>query len=242
VLDNVTARSAVAKQRRAVPPVDAASLVLIERRRGRLRVLMGRRHDRHAFMPGFMVFPGGRLDPSDRAMCAFGTLAPPSERRLLASAPRLTSSKARALALCAIRETAEETGVLLGESGLGDLPKTPPAWTAFAEHGVFPSLEALHFVARAVTPPAMPRRFDTRFFAAEAEAIALRLEDVAGPDAELVSLAWLTFDEAERENLAGVTRLILREVKQRLRLGLSRDLPVPHFLERHGQWLRREIA
>ena len=46
-------------------PRDAATLILLDSEGGAVRVLMGRRHMRHAFMPGKFVFPGGRTDPAD---------------------------------------------------------------------------------------------------------------------------------------------------------------------------------
>jgi len=193
-----------------VRPVDAASLILIDRGGGEPRFLMGRRHEGHVFMPGHMVFPGGRVDPSDRRMRALRALAEPCERRLLVGETR-----------------AHEAAV-------------PPGWDAFANHGVQPSLAGLRFIARAITPPRFPRRFDTRFFAAEATAIGGSAGPVAGPDAELVTLSWLSLAEAEGENLAEITRTILREAVRRLEAGLDEDRPVPVFSERHGRWLRSE--
>ena len=46
-------------------PRDAASIMLLDRVGGRVRVLMGRRHSAHAFMPDLYVFPGGRRDTGD---------------------------------------------------------------------------------------------------------------------------------------------------------------------------------
>ena len=226
---------------RSIKPVDAASLVLIDRKGRVPRVLMGRRHGGHVFMPGYMVFPGGRVEPADRAMRAYGALASHTERKLLSGIARATSSRARALALCAVRETAEETGLLVGETGLGVPPAAPLSWAMFAEQAVFPILEGLHFVARAITPPGHPRRFDTRFFAADAKLVGARVADVTGPDAELVEARWLTLEESAHENLADITRMILAEVIGRLDRGLENDLPVPFFASRHGKWGREEI-
>ena len=70
---------------------------------------------------------------------------------------------------------------------------------AFTEAGVAPDLKApVHFVARAITPPGRTKRFDTRFFAVDAGAIAVRREGVVGPDTELTELVWLPIDEASR--------------------------------------------
>jgi 8-oxo-dGTP pyrophosphatase MutT (NUDIX family) len=226
---------------KAVTPRDAASLILIDRSGSVPKVLMGRRHHGHVFMPGYMVFPGGRVEASDRSMRVYGALAAHTERSLLARVARPSSAKARALALCAIRETFEETGLLLGETGLGAPPAVNDHWRAFADREVYPAPEVLHFVARAITPPRHPRRFDTRFFVADAINIAGRTEGVIGPDTELVELKWLGFDETKDENLADITRNILAEVVLRIEHGLERDLPVPLFHEWRGKWRRDEI-
>lgn len=201
---------------------------------------MGQRHHGHVFMPGFMVFPGGRVEPADRTMRIYGSLEPHTERNLLTRTVRPSPAKARALALCAIRETFEETGILLGEIGLGAPATSSDHWRAFAEREIYPAPEALHFVARAVTPSRYPRRFDTRFFVADASNIAGHTEGVTGPDAELVETRWLDFEETLQENLADITRSILAEVGLRLKLGLEKDLPVPFFHEWRGKWLRDE--
>ncbi|MBP0578841.1 NUDIX domain-containing protein [Labrys sp. LIt4] len=226
---------------RPVRPRDSASLILLDRAGKTPRILMGRRHSGHAFMPGVMVFPGGRVEAADRSMSAYGALAAHTERSLLTRVIRPSPAKARALALCAIRETFEETGILLGETGLGAPPTSSPHWRAFAEHEVFPSPEGLHFVARAITPPAMKRRFDTRFFVADARSIAHQTDGVVGPDSELIETKWLSFDEARAQDLVWITRTILEEVAKRLEIGLEKDVPVPFYREQRGVRSREEI-
>ena len=49
-----------------VRPKDAATLILVDRSGSAPKVLLGKRHARHKFMPGRYVFPGGRVDPGDR--------------------------------------------------------------------------------------------------------------------------------------------------------------------------------
>ncbi|HUF44051.1 MAG TPA: NUDIX hydrolase, partial [Aestuariivirgaceae bacterium] len=46
----------------AIRPRDAATLIILRRDGAKTRVLMGKRHSDHAFMPGKYVFPGGRVD------------------------------------------------------------------------------------------------------------------------------------------------------------------------------------
>ncbi len=105
-------------------------------------------------MPGKFVFPGGRVEPGDRRMSAAGPLDPVVEEKLNARTRRPSPGFARALALAAIRETFEETGLALGVAAYG-APTSPPAgaWARFAAAGVFPALDGLDFVARAITPP-----------------------------------------------------------------------------------------
>ena len=79
-------------------------------------------------------------------------------------------------------------------------------WAEFAKAGFYPDLSVLHFVARAITPPRRPRRFDTRFFSVDATAIAHRIENVVHPEAELVELVWLPIAEARRLDMPTITR------------------------------------
>lgn len=226
----------------AVRPVDAASLVLVDRSKRTPRLLLGRRNPALAFMPGKFVFPGGRVDPQDRRVPVYGMLDAESERRLLARVARPSASRARALALAAIRETWEETGLLIGTREAGAPGNLPDGWQAFAAAGVFPSLEAVSFVARAVTPPHLPRRFDARFFLADASAIAHREDRDIGPRTELVELAWLTFAEAKAVEVATITRAIIEEVEARLKAGNRPWLPVPYYVSRRGRLHRETLA
>jgi 8-oxo-dGTP pyrophosphatase MutT (NUDIX family) len=209
-------------------PRDAATLIIIDRSATPPKVLLGRRHTRHKFMPGKFVFPGGRVELNDRKMACVSELDSRVEARLLQGVKRPSRLKARALALAAIRETFEETGLLLGKRDGRTLAAEGP-WAAFAEAGVLPDLGEIHFIVRAITPPRRPRRFDTRFFAVDAEAIAHRVEGVVGPDAELVELVWLPITEAERLDMPGITTAALEELGHRIANGFSHDLPVPFY-------------
>src|SRR6516225_11158274 len=91
-----------------VRPKDAATLILVDRS-GRIpKVLLGKRHARHKFMPGMFVFPGGRVDPADTKMPIARPLHRDVEAQLMKRLARPSSAKARAFALAAIRETFEE--------------------------------------------------------------------------------------------------------------------------------------
>jgi 8-oxo-dGTP pyrophosphatase MutT (NUDIX family) len=225
-----------------VPPRDAATLILMDFKGKIPKILMGRRHSGHAFMPDKFVFPGGRVDPSDRRMNIASPLDQRVEDQLLAKTIRPSSMKARALALAAIRETFEETGIMLGEKGLGAPPlilETP--WARFTKQAIWPSLDQLYFVARAITPPRYQKRFDTRFFLTDASNIAHIEEGIIGPNAELTETIWVPLTRAKSLDLPSITAKILDEVTERLNGGLNPFLPVPFYHEVRGQYIRELI-
>jgi 8-oxo-dGTP pyrophosphatase MutT (NUDIX family) len=228
---------------RALRPRDAATLILVERpERGAARVLMGKRHAGHRFMPGKFVFPGGRVEPEDRRMAAAGTLDPDVEAKLNARVRRPSANFARALALAAIRETFEETGLAIGVPGTG-APENPPpgAWTRFAATGVHPALDAIDFLARAITPPGRPRRFDARFLIVDAAFIAGRVEGAVHAEAELVELVWTPLDEARGLDLPSITHAALDDLAQALEGGLDKRRPRPFYREIRGKRLREQL-
>jgi 8-oxo-dGTP pyrophosphatase MutT (NUDIX family) len=206
--------------KRRLRPKDAATLVLVRRDADAPRVLMGRRHGSMAFMANKTVFPGGRVDACDYRIGIGGEYRPQVAARLAGA-----GSAARALGLAAIRETFEETGVLVGERT--DLPlRVRSAWSRFLAHGVVPKLDQLDYIARAITPPNRPRRFDARFFMADASAIAHTLD--AAHSEELLTPCWLTFAEARALDLPSITRIVLEEAEARLD-GSSADRPIPFY-------------
>jgi 8-oxo-dGTP pyrophosphatase MutT (NUDIX family) len=229
---------------------DAATMLVIDRTGKTPKVLLGRRHHGHKFMPGKYVFPGGRVERIDRRVTAATSLDSRVEARLLQEVRRPSAEKARGFVLTAIREVFEETGLMLGAkfnflpvglppSRRGRTPdRTAEEWAKFVEAGVAPDLAAVHFIARAITPPGRPRRFDTRFFAVDADAIAVRIDGVVGPDTELVELVWLPIDESLKLDMAGITVAVLEELKIRTAEGFGYDLPVPFYRVQRGKRLR----
>jgi 8-oxo-dGTP pyrophosphatase MutT (NUDIX family) len=217
-------------------PRDAATIILIDRVAPVPKVLLGRRHHGHKFVPGKFVFPGGRVEPQDRQIVLGSRLHPQVETRLMQRLQRPSAVKARAFAVAAIREVAEETGLLLGQktAGAPRLPDDGP-WQGFADAGVEPDLSVLHFIARAITPPRRPKRFDTRFFSADASAIAHRIDGVVGPDSELVELVWLPIVEAKELDIPTITRAVLNELERRIAAGFGHEAPVPFFRMVHGK-------
>jgi 8-oxo-dGTP pyrophosphatase MutT (NUDIX family) len=193
----------------AVKPRDAATLIVVRTDGPKPRLLMGRRAGGHDFMPGKWVFPGGRIDRADFSAPYMGHLKPETERRLTIG---LKPARARALALTAIRETFEETGLLLGKKAT-TTPRAGP-WGPFVAQDCLPDLSCLDMVARAVTPPQLPKRFDARFLMAPAEAlISLERQPDCG---ELDEIAWVEIEEAIALDLPAITRFVVRDVADRL--------------------------
>jgi 8-oxo-dGTP pyrophosphatase MutT (NUDIX family) len=219
-------------------PRDAATLMLIDRSGVKPKVLLGRRHAGHKFMPGKFVFPGGRIEPLDRIMPAASELHPDTEKKLLERVQHPGDAFARAIALAAVREMAEETGLLLGAKR-DDAPAAPgEIWAEFAKTRVHPDLAQIHFIARAITPPRRPKRFDTRFLTADASAIADKIDGVVGPDSELVELAWVPIEEATHLDMPTITGVVLEELAARVAAGMGHDLPVPFYFMVEKQFFR----
>lgn len=237
---------AAASPPRALRPRDAATLVIVDTTAGEPRILMGRRRADLVFMPGKFVFPGGRVDPADRQVACDDCLPEIEEQKLLTGMRGTPGrDRARGIALAAIRETFEESGLLIGAhdasaAGSAAAARASAAWKPFFAHGVVPKVGALSLFARAITPPGRPRRYDTRFFAAEAGSIVAR---VPPPEAELQSLDWFTLDEARTLDLPSITRAVIEDLAERLDAGLAaRDYPVPFYFFRNGSFRRELIA
>jgi 8-oxo-dGTP pyrophosphatase MutT (NUDIX family) len=231
----------VGDTRRNLPGVrikDAATMLVIDRSGAVPKVLLGRRHHGHKFMPGKFVFPGGRVELDDRRMSAATALDPRVEARLMREVRYPSPQKARGFPLAAIREVFEETGLVLGVRRSEPVRTPNEGWADFAKHGVQPDLAAVHFIARAITPPGRPRRFDTRFFAVDADAIAAHVDGVVTADTELVELVWLPIEETMQLDMPGITMAVLEELKIRTADGFTHDLPVPYYRMQHGKRLR----
>jgi 8-oxo-dGTP pyrophosphatase MutT (NUDIX family) len=216
-------------------PKDAAALILVRRDPDAYRVLMGERSARHAFLPGRFVFPGGRVEVADQRLAIDTDLRP---EILVKVAAGSTTSRARALALAAVRETFEETGILVGVKQATSVRTRSDVWRRFFSQGVSPCLEALDFVARAITPPGRPRRFDARFFMIDADEIAAEL-DPSQVSGELLRPIWFTLEEARAADVLPITRCVLDEVEARISGRRSVSAPVPFFIPRRGKALIR---
>jgi 8-oxo-dGTP pyrophosphatase MutT (NUDIX family) len=174
---------------RPARPRHAASLIVYRYAGDQVSMLMGLRGAKHRFMPNRLVFPGGAVDPADLDAPSATPLSAQTERLLRKSAD---AKLAHALGVAAARELVEETGFSLG---------------------VPPQLHVLHLLARAVTPPPSPIRFNARFFAVDERHVSGAL----GGDGELEGLRYYAMQEALSLDLAMPTRRVL----ERLRLWLA---------------------
>jgi len=213
-----------------IRPKNASTMILIDGSKSEPLILMGKRNKKLKFMPGALVFPGGSVDKFDGSVAVADELTSTTENRLMeAMRGKPTQRGARALGVAAVREVAEESGLLLGKSGT--LKKDHDDWIDFKKQNLVPSLSALRLFSRAITPPGNSRRFDTWFFIAHASEIGFTPEDGFDPDGELEELQWIRPKDAITENTREITRVMLVELIQRLEKdpNLSDDYPAPHY-------------
>jgi 8-oxo-dGTP pyrophosphatase MutT (NUDIX family) len=211
-------------------PRDAATLILIDRSARIPKVLVGKRHDKVVFQPGKFVFPGGSVDISDNRVPVAAPIPKQLEANLLKGSPKIAAGRARSLAIAAIREACEETGLCLGRKHDGAPAKLNGPWKPFTDAGLLPDPSGLFLIARAITPPGRIRRFDTRFFTADASSITHKVEGVIHADAELVELVWVELGSQPLADLHPMTRKVLTELETRLARGpLAHDAPLPFF-------------
>jgi 8-oxo-dGTP pyrophosphatase MutT (NUDIX family) len=193
-----------------VVPAPAATLVLLrDRAAGGFEVLLMQRHHASKFAAGDFVFPGGKLEVDDNPddavrWCAGLDLAGAARTLKLETAP----ATALAYWIGAIRETFEESGVLLATTAAGNPVRLPAErlaayrraiqadnrafWTMIRDERLVLATDRLVYFAHWITPAGLPLRFDTRFFAASMP----EGQDAVGDDHEMISLRWLEPREA----------------------------------------------
>ncbi|HSR86397.1 MAG TPA: NUDIX hydrolase [Streptosporangiaceae bacterium] len=211
------ARAILSGDRDPVPPRDAATVMLVRSSAAGLEVYMLRRKASMAFAPGAYVFPGGSVDARDADEEVAWTGPDAAEWGRAFDAP---PALARALVCAAVRETFEEAGVLLaGESADSVVADTTSdEWEAdrqallhrsvslaelLRRRGLVLRADLLRPWSRWITPVVEPRRFDTRFFAAELPA-GQRTRDVGGEASEV---AWVAPEKAFKAGERGEIRL-----------------------------------
>ena len=199
---------------------DAATIIVLRDAQTVPSVLMGQRGASAAFMPGKFVFPGGAVDAVDADVPV--TLDHAQTLHLSHESTRTPT----ALAAAAIRELWEETGQILGHPATWD--DAPKGWRGFAASGYQPNGQALRFFFRAITPPGRPRRFDARFFLADADALTTDLDDFSNAEDELAHLQWVPLHDARRFDLPYITQVVLSELSTQITTG-KRPETVPFF-------------
>jgi 8-oxo-dGTP pyrophosphatase MutT (NUDIX family) len=212
VLDIKLDRSPVAA------PKDAATIILVRSAASAsaVEVFCVERSKQSRFLGGAIVFPGGKLDPSD-ADDAWTSLATDVRRPVRQPATPFANDgpHLRALAIAAARETLEEAAMLHSLGGAAPtqeelfalrarLGSDAGALRAFlGERGLRLDLSALHPLARWITPEAEARRYDARFFVA----VAPPGQTGAHDEHETMASFWATPTEVLRRWEAGEVQL-----------------------------------
>lgn len=225
-----------------VRPRDASTMILIDGGANNFRILMGKRNKDLKFMPGALVFPGGRVDPGDGYVKTADDLAAPTKAKLISNMRgRASEHRARALGLAAIRETAEESGLLIGSAG--QVGTKSEDWHQFRDANIAPSLSPLRLMSRAITPPGMARRFDTWFFVAHASAIGFTPNGGFAPSGELEGLQWIKPEDAIASDTREITRVMLVELMNRLKRDpkLDPDYPAPYYFARNSKFQKEAM-
>ncbi len=212
---------------RPVRPRDAASLIRLHREGRGLQVLVGRRPPQARFLPGRYVFPGGAVEPGDSRARPASALNVNLVESMAVGGKEM---RARSLAMAAVRETFEETGLLLAEPGdVG--PARSASWTAIGAQGVAPALHRLTYVGRAITPVPTSIRFHARFFVADAQYTT----GVLGGDSELEDLHWCPANELARLPTMDVQAFMLAHAIATLTSNDSKTAGKPLFTRRAGK-------
>jgi 8-oxo-dGTP pyrophosphatase MutT (NUDIX family) len=181
-------------------PQAAATLVIVRSRDRDLEVYLVKRHGKASFMPAHYVFPGGCLEEQDQLLAQ--RLSEAQQSEVFAKMDGVQEKEeATAFAIAAIRETAEESGLLLAYHENGEMAEEDSAHAVFEalrggasfvdevhKHKLDLAVDLLHPLAWWITPAFQPLRYDTRFFLAEAPpAQRARYDEI-----ETTSGCWIT--------------------------------------------------
>ncbi len=202
-----------------VHPKDASSLIILRNSRKSIEVLMGRRPLSSRFMPGIYVFPGGALDKTDYYVYKNVSLNKSINIRKLKAR---NTNHMNALAKTAIRETYEETGLMLAEKGKMNIDKNKiinTGWLEFFDKGLYPAVNKLLYLGRAVTPSVYKVRFHARFFVAVENDFIGTLKT----SKELEKLIWIKLEEVKNIKCADVTEFMINEL-----INIGRNISLLH--------------
>lgn len=140
------------------PRLSASLILCRESLTSNFEVLMIRRKQNLQFSNAF-VFPGGSLDPPDTD--SYWLSQTSSSRELIRPTPYSQEIDLTSLRITAIRETWEETGVLLSNK---KIPPNSNFIQSCQTQNIIPSIEKLHYFSRIIAPTTEKKRFDTTFF------------------------------------------------------------------------------
>jgi 8-oxo-dGTP pyrophosphatase MutT (NUDIX family) len=189
-----------------IPPLPAATVILVRDAKDGLEALLLQRNHQSGFMPGMFLFPGGALDPGDSAADVRDLCCGLNEAQ--AAQALGTSEGALAYWAAAIRECFEEAGMLLAYDKSGEVVRLKArdvceryaAYRAELNAGKRAFVEMLRsealqlaagrltYFSHWITPVGAPRRYDTRFFVAEAPAEQDALHD----NRETIHHVWMS--------------------------------------------------
>jgi len=169
--------------RSAAPARPASTVMLLRDGKRGMEVFMVVRHRQIDFASGALVFPGGRVEASDKVLAG--------------------GDAHGAFRVAAVRETWEECGVLLAEAG--SPPEAEGEFAAMlAARRLMPTVSSLAHFAHWITPVNVPKRFDTHFFLAAAPEDQAALHD----GQETVDSVWIRPADALTEGIAGTKKLV----------------------------------
>jgi 8-oxo-dGTP pyrophosphatase MutT (NUDIX family) len=207
-----------------VTPRKAATVALLKDNHDSMEVLLMRRHLDDRFLPDYCVFPGGALDRQDYDI----SFQMNTELRILKDFEG-DSAKYYGFILCGIRETFEESGLLLAIDKNGNYPciNTMESVAKFSEYRnlvfeqkisfsdmlekecLIPAVENFHYIKRWITPPLFPIRYDTRFFTAAAPID----QEISHDGNELVDFNWMTPGDALQKYRKNKIKLVMPTIK-----------------------------
>ncbi|MGO9769922.1 MAG: NUDIX hydrolase [Roseiarcus sp.] len=205
-------------------PRPASTVLMVRDGASGLEVFMVVRHHKIDFASGALVFPGGSVDADDYAIAADPARCGPAAG---------LDERSRALRVAAVRETFEECGVLLARprgssrmldgarsAAIGAKAKGRSFAATIAAEDLELALAALVPFAHWITPPILPKRFDTHFYIVAAPADQLALHD----GSESVDSTWINPTRALADALAGKYTLVFATRLNLKMLAQSRDV------------------
>ena len=209
----------------AATPIPAATILLLRDGSAGLEVFMVVRHHQIDFASGALVFPGGKVDPQD---------SDPQVSARVGAYPGATAEQSR-LRTAAIREAFEESGILLARHADGSPPGAGQqlddwrnrlndhslSWSDLLVGGDLQlACDALLHYGHWITPPMMPKRFDTHFYLARVPADQIAAHD----GGENVDSVWIQPQQVVEDAAQGKRTVIFPTLSNVVRLAQYRSV------------------